>query len=137
GGSASPAPTTLLPEATGRTGLAARPPPRALRRRPTTAFARGSLGDQESFVTSRLAYVLFDHAICPQQQRGRDREAHRLRRLQVDDELEHGRFLHRQTRGIGAVGDLVDVRSRPPGHAPLARAELHAPPAATPLPTLA
>src|SRR5260370_34957814 len=44
------------------------------------------------------------------QERLRDREAERLRGLEVDDELEFGRQLHRQFAGFGALEDEIDVR---------------------------
>jgi hypothetical protein len=39
---------------------------------------------------------LIDHLIRPQQQRRRDREAERLRGLEVDNEVELGRLLNRK-----------------------------------------
>ena len=50
-----------------------------------------------------------DHLVRAQQQRLRDREPERLRRLQIDHQLELRRLLHRQVRRPRAFEDLVDV----------------------------
>src|SRR5712691_6505204 len=51
-----------------------------------------------------------DQLIRAQQQGLRDRQAERLRGLEVDDQLELGRLLHRQVGGLGALQDLIHVR---------------------------
>src|SRR5262249_20919389 len=49
-----------------------------------------------------LAGPSLDHLVRPPQHRGRDREAERLRRLEIYDEMEPIDLLDRQIRGIGA-----------------------------------
>jgi hypothetical protein len=49
-----------------------------------------------------------DHAIGADEHRPRDRHAERLRRLQVDDELELRGLLDGKLCGPGALQDLVD-----------------------------
>jgi hypothetical protein len=49
-----------------------------------------------------------DHLIRPQQERQGNREAERLRGLEVDDEIELGRLFHGQV-GLGALENLVHV----------------------------
>src|SRR3972149_10154612 len=53
--------------------------------------------------------------IRPRQHRGWKREAESSRGLQVDDQFELGRLLHRQIAGLGALEDSVHiVRGSPP-----------------------
>src|SRR5262245_46012294 len=61
-----------------------------------------------------LAAPLFDHLISACQQRGRDRQAERLGRLEVDDEVELVDLLDRQVPGVGAEKDALDVLGREP-----------------------
>ena len=53
--------------------------------------------------------ALLDDLVRAHQERLRDREAERLRGLEVDDQLELGRLLDRQVGGLGALEDLVHV----------------------------
>ena len=52
---------------------------------------------------------LFDHLVGDGNQRRRDLEAERLRRFEVNDQLECCWLLNRQVGGIGTLDDLVDV----------------------------
>src|ERR1700688_4901916 len=52
-----------------------------------------------------------DHLIRAQQQRLRDRDAERLRGLEVDDEFKLGGLLDGKVPGLGALENLVDVCS--------------------------
>ena len=56
---------------------------------------------------------LLDHLIRPLQERLRDRQPERLRRLEVDHQLERGRLLDGQIGRSGALQDLVDVGRGP------------------------
>src|SRR5438876_7007945 len=56
----------------------------------------------------RLAHSL-DHLVGTGEQRGRNFEAERPGRLQVDDELEFRRLQYRQVGGLGALEDLTGV----------------------------
>src|SRR4030095_716482 len=51
----------------------------------------------------------FDHLVRPLEQRRRDRQAERLRGLEVDYQLELRRLLNRQIRRLRAFEDLVHV----------------------------
>jgi hypothetical protein len=55
-----------------------------------------------------LATTLFDHLIRPQQERFEDRKAERLRRLEVDQQFEAYRLLHRNLCRLRAFQELVD-----------------------------
>src|SRR5262249_33660942 len=57
---------------------------------------------------------LFYDLIRPQPQRLRDREAERLRRPEIDDELQLGGLLDGQIDRLRALQDLVDIRRGPP-----------------------
>jgi hypothetical protein len=54
-------------------------------------------------------HALLDDLIRPQQYCLRDRQAERLRRLEVDRQLELRRLLNGQVGRLGALEDLVDV----------------------------
>ena len=57
----------------------------------------------------------FNHPVCAQQDGLRKPNAQRLRRLQVDDQLERVRLFDRQVRRTRTAKDLVDVaRGAPP-----------------------
>src|SRR5262249_14294798 len=55
------------------------------------------------------AETLLDHVVGSGEQRRRDGEAERFRCLEVDDQLELGRLLHRQSAGLRAFEDAVDI----------------------------
>ena len=55
------------------------------------------------------AYRSLNDLVRPLQQRRRDREAERLGRLEVDDELEFGRLLDRQVGGLGPLEDPIRI----------------------------
>jgi hypothetical protein len=65
-----------------------------------------SIGSGVFPLRARPKRGLLDHVVGPQQQRVRDREAERLRRLQIDDELELGGLLDRLVGGLRALEDL-------------------------------
>jgi len=50
-----------------------------------------------------------DHLIRPEEKRRREREAKRLGRLEVDDQLECSRLLDGEIGGFGALENLVDI----------------------------
>src|SRR5215510_15739348 len=52
----------------------------------------------------------FDYLVGAGEQRWWDSEPKRLRRLDVDDERELRRVLHRQVGGVGAIEDAINVR---------------------------
>jgi len=52
---------------------------------------------------------LLGHLVRPKQQQRRDRQAERLRGLEVDDELELGWLLDWEVTGVRALQDLVDI----------------------------
>ena len=56
-----------------------------------------------------VEHALLDDLVRSEQQRLRDREAERLRRLQVDDQLELGGLFDREVSGLGSLEDLVNV----------------------------
>jgi hypothetical protein len=55
--------------------------------------------------------ALFDHLIGEREHGLRNREAERLCRLEVDDQLVFGRLLKRQVGGFFAVENAVDIAS--------------------------
>jgi hypothetical protein len=57
--------------------------------------------------------TLLDHLVRAQQNILRDRDSERLRRLEVDRQLELGGLLDRQIAGLRAFKDLVDVDGSP------------------------
>src|SRR5215467_3451870 len=60
------------------------------------------------FGHKRIGHLLND-LVCPREQRLRDRKAKRLGGLEVDDELELRRLLHRQISRPGAFEDPIHV----------------------------
>jgi len=58
---------------------------------------------------NRECRALFDHLVGACYQRGRDGEAERLRRLEIDHQLEFGGLYHRQISGLGPLQDLASV----------------------------
>src|SRR6267142_5037239 len=54
----------------------------------------------------------FDHLVGTGQQHGRDGEAKRFCRLEVDDQLEGRRLLDRQFARMGAAQDTIDITCR-------------------------
>jgi hypothetical protein len=47
-------------------------------------------------------HALLDHFVGAGEERGRDYKAERLRRLEIDDQLERGRLLDRNIGGLGS-----------------------------------
>src|SRR5207245_2196042 len=78
---------------------------------PRWRMAGGSLTDdgRSQELAALVEHGLFDHLVRSQQQRRRDRQAERLRRLEVDDQLELRRLLDGKVGGLGASKDLVYV----------------------------
>src|ERR1700752_531149 len=66
-------------------------------------------GGQGSLWRRTHAGQSLDQLIRLEQHRWRDRQAERLRRREVDDELKLGGLLDGQVAGLGALEDLVDV----------------------------
>lgn len=64
-----------------------------------------------SAASHRLSGVIssLDNLVRPKEQRLRDRQAERLRRPGIHDQLELCRLFDRQVCGLGAAEDLVDV----------------------------
>jgi hypothetical protein len=62
---------------------------------------------------ARLA-ASFDDLVGKGEDRSRDRQPQRLRRLEIDNQLVLGRLLDRQVGGLGAFEDLVDVSGGAP-----------------------
>ena len=56
-----------------------------------------------------VEHALLDHLVGPQQQRLGNSETERLRRLQVDHQLELGGLLDGEVGGLGAFEDSVDI----------------------------
>src|SRR6516164_10537756 len=52
--------------------------------------------------------VLFDHLVGESKQRRRNREVERLRRLEIEHQIEFRRLLDWQIAGLGALENLVD-----------------------------
>jgi hypothetical protein len=63
---------------------------------------------------------LLDHLIGQEEQRWRHRDPQYLGGLQVNDQLELRRLLHRQVGGLGTLQDLVHIRR--PAPVPVRRA---------------
>jgi hypothetical protein len=63
-------------------------------------------------VSSCSKPTLFDHLVGAREQRRRNFDAQRLRRLQVDDQFEFGRLLNRQISRLGTFENAVDVIRR-------------------------
>src|SRR5262249_54691542 len=60
----------------------------------------------------RTSVALFDHLVGLREQRGRDRYAERLSRLEIDHQLELGRCLHRKVGSLLAPKNTINVPSR-------------------------
>ena len=74
------------------------------------------LGAKRTFDSAncRIAKGSFDHLVGGSLQRQRHGDAKRLRGLEIDDELEFGRLLHRKVAGFFTFEDAIDVgRSSP------------------------
>src|SRR5438128_3159583 len=67
-----------------------------------------SAGGTRTVIYRLLSRSLFDHVIRAQEQRLRDREAERSRRLQIDHQLERRRLLDGEVRRLCALEDLID-----------------------------
>jgi hypothetical protein len=68
---------------------------------------------------------LLDHLVRLEQERRRDREAQGLGGLQVDDEIELHRPLHRQVPWLGAFRDAIHIVGRAPEQIREARSIAH------------
>ena len=55
----------------------------------------GDCNDMSVLCQTRTSSPLFDHLVSTGSQRGRDFEAERLGRFQIDDQFKLGRLLHR------------------------------------------
>ena len=62
------------------------------------------------FGFSILDLESFDNSVCSSQDVGRNRQADLLRRLQVYDQLELRRLLHRKIGRLGAFQHKLDIR---------------------------
>jgi len=71
------------------------------RRQPVCAITGCEQAQQDRY--------LLDDLVGGGEQRWRDVEAERLRRLEVDDKLVFGRRLHRQIGGLFAFEDAIDI----------------------------
>src|SRR5262245_24123630 len=60
----------------------------------------------------RWSSTLFDRLVGPQQNGLRDRQPERLRRLEVDHQLELGGLFDGEIGGLGALQDFVHVAGR-------------------------
>ena len=91
--------------------------------------APGEAEDRHQESTTLVEHGLFDHLICLEEDRLRDREAERLRGLHVDHQLELRGLLDGQVAWFGTLEDLVgDVlwkgshfESRIPTNTPFSR----------------
>jgi hypothetical protein len=71
------------------------------------APSEGDSSTQE--LAALVEHGLLDHLVRPEQQRLRNREAERLRGLEIDHQLELRRLLDGEIGGLGALKDLVHV----------------------------
>src|SRR4030095_3861592 len=53
--------------------------------------------------------ALLNNVVCSHEDRLRDRQAQRLRGLEIDHQLEFGRLLDGELRGLGPLEDLVHI----------------------------
>ena len=51
----------------------------------------------------------FDHFVGGREERWRHRQAERLRRLEIDDEIELSRLFYRQVAGLRATQNFVET----------------------------
>src|SRR5881397_749670 len=74
-------------------------------------MAGGSLADgsRTQELTALVEHALFDDLVRSHQQRLRNREAERLRGLEVDDQLVLTWCFHWKSRRAGTAQDLIDV----------------------------
>ena len=54
---------------------------------------------------------LFDHLVCLQEENRGDGKVERLGCLEINDQLEFRRLLHRQIGGLGSFENLIHIRS--------------------------
>src|SRR5215831_19732905 len=72
--------------------------------------AKGS--KENSIQSSPLDFLSFDHSIRPCQDIRRNRQGDLLSGFEIDNELELLWLLHREVGRLGALQDLVNIRSR-------------------------
>src|SRR4051794_28877261 len=58
---------------------------------------------------------LFNHVIGDEQEVAADRQTQLSRGFEVDDQLEFGRLLYRQLRGLGSLEDFICIYRGLPG----------------------
>src|SRR5215813_7809827 len=74
--------------------------------------AKGSKENSIKIQSSPLEFLSFDHFICPREHVRWNRQGDLLSGFEIDNELELLRLLHREVGGLGALQDLVNIRSR-------------------------
>jgi hypothetical protein len=75
---------------------------------------KGSLCARSGCEQSQQTEMLFDHLVGNRKYARWNGEAERRGSLEVDDELELGRLLHRQIGGIGTFENLVHIAGSTP-----------------------
>jgi hypothetical protein len=63
-----------------------------------------------------VEHALFNHLVCPQHQRVRNRQAERFRGPHVDDQLKLGRLLDREITWLRSLENLIHVAGSPAEH---------------------